>query len=169
MTGAAPFRILPLGKQDRSGFRSDSPPLDRYFHNQVGQDVRRRIAACRIALHVATGEIAGFYTLSAADIPVTDAPEALTKRLPRYPTIPAARLGRLAVDARYRGMGLGGALLFDAVLKAVRSGIGMHAMIVEAKDAGAEAFYRHHGFDAYGSAPGLLIAPLHVLEKASGW
>jgi len=162
------FRVVPLGKQDRSGFHSDSPPLDRYFHTQVSQDVRRRIAACHIALHTATEAIAGFYTLSAADIPVTDVPAALTRRLPRYPTIPAARLGRLAVDTRFRGMGLGGALLFDAVLKAVRSEVAMHAMIVEAKDASAEAFYRHHGFATYGSAPGLLIAPLHVLEKLAG-
>lgn len=63
-------------------------------------------------------------------------------------------------------MGLGGALLFDAVQRAGRSEVGMHAMIVEAKDAAAEAFYRHHGFAAYGSAPGLLIAPLHRLLKA---
>ena len=63
---------------------------------------------------------------------------------------------------------LGGALLFDAVLKAVRSEVAMHAMIVEAKDASVEAFYRHHGFATYGSAPGLLIAPLHVLEKLAG-
>lgn len=162
------FRVVPLGTEDRSGFRSESPPHDRYFHIQVGQDVRRRIAACYIALHTATDAIAGFYTLSAADIPVTDVPEAMTKRLPRYPTIPAVRLGRLAVDKRFRGLGLGGALLFDAVLKAVRSEVGMHAMIVEAKNPEAEAFYRHHGFATYGSAPGLLIAPLHVLEKLAG-
>ena len=160
------FHISPLGKEDRSGFQSDSEPLDRYFYNQVSQDIRRRIAACYIATHTMTGVIAGYYTLSAADILVTDVPETLTKRLPRYPTIPAARLGRLAVDKTFRGMGLGGALLFDAMQRAGRSEVAMHAMIVEAKDIHAEAFYRHHGFSTYGSAPGLLVAPLHQLLKA---
>lgn len=160
-----PFRITLLGKEERAGFQSDSAPLDRYFHTQVGQDIRRRISACYIATHITSGAVAGYYTLSAADIPVTDVPHDMTKRLPRYPTIPAARLGRLAVDKRFRGIGLGGALLFDAVQRAGRSEVAMHAMIVEAKDGAAEAFYRHHGFATYGSAPGLLIAPLQRLLK----
>ncbi|MCB9942980.1 MAG: GNAT family N-acetyltransferase [Geminicoccaceae bacterium] len=160
------FRISPLGKEDRSAFQSGSEPLDRYFRTQVGQDIRRRVTACYVATHSVTGAPAGYYTLSAADIPVMDVPEELVKRLPRYPAIPAVRLGRLAVDREFHGMGLGGALLFDAVQRAGRSEVGMHAMIVEAKDAAAEAFYRHHGFAAYGSAPGLLIAPLHRLLKA---
>ncbi len=160
------FRIAPLGALDRSGFQSGSEPLDRYFQTQVGQDIRRRVTACFVAVHTTTDTLAGYYTLSAADIPVTDAPADLTKRLPRYPTIPAARLGRLAIDHRFRRMGLGAALLFDAVQRAGRSEIAMHAMIVEAKDSDAEAFYRHHGFAVYGSAPGLLIAPLSRLLKA---
>lgn len=160
------FRLSALGKEDRTGFSSNSEPLDRYFHTQVGQDIRRRISACYIATHSTTGVIAGYYTLSAADILVTGAPQEMTQRLPRYPTIPAARLGRLAVDNRFRGMKLGAALVFDAVERAARSEVAMHAMIVDAKDEQAEAFYRHHGFSPYGSAPGRLIAPLHVLLKA---
>ncbi len=165
MTSPA-FRIALLGKEDRSAFQSGSAPLDRYFHTQVGQDIRRRVTACYIAIHIATERIAGYYTLSAADIPVTDVPADLTRRLPRYPTIPAARLGRLAIDGQFHRMGLGGALLFDAVQRAARSEVAMNAMIVEAKDASAEAFYRHHGFTLYGSAPELLIAPLKHLMQA---
>lgn len=155
-----PFRTDRLGKQDRAGFRSGVEPLDRYFHRQVGQDVRRRMAVCIVALDTGTEAIAGFYTLSAADIAIDAVPEDLTRRLPPYPTLPAARLGRLAVDKRYRGQGLGGALLHDAVLRAAGSELGIHAMVVDAKDEAAAAFYRHHGFEAYGSAPGTLIAPL---------
>lgn len=160
------YRVAVLGKEDRSAFHSGSTPLDRYFHVQATQDMRRRISMCYISVHTMTDTIAGFYTLSAADIPVTDAPEEMTKRLPRYPTIPAAHLGRLAVDENFRGMMLGGALLFDAVQRAGRSEVAMHAMVVDAKDCIAEAFYRHHGFATYGSAPGQLIAPLYALLKA---
>lgn len=160
------FGVSVLGKEDRSAFHSGSAALDRYFHVQATQDMRRRISMCYIAVHTMTDAIAGYYTLSAADILVTDAPEEMTKRLPRYPTIPAARLGRLAVDETFRGMKLGGGLLFDAVQRAGRSEVAMHAMVVDAKDRIAEAFYRHHGFATYGSAPGQLIAPLSVLLKA---
>lgn len=158
-----PFRILPLDGRDRSGFASASAPLTRYFHAQVTQDARRRIAACTIAEHRATGAIAGFYTLSAADIPVTDLPPEMAKRLPRYPTLPAARLGRLAVDSRFTGQKLGTALLVDAILRAAASEVAVFAMVVDAKDAQAEAFYRHHGFSTYASAPGKLMAPLSAL------
>jgi GNAT superfamily N-acetyltransferase len=161
-----PFRILPLDGRDRSGFACASDPLTQYFHAQVTQDLRRRIAACYIAWHDATGTIAGFYTLSAADIPLTELPADLTRRLPRYPTLPAARLGRLAVDRRFTGQKLGSALLADAVLRAAASDVAVFAMVVDAKDAQAEAFYRHHGFLTYASAPDRLLAPLsHLLPS----
>jgi predicted GNAT family N-acyltransferase len=159
----ASFRILQLDGRERSGFVCTSDPLTRYFHTQVTQDTRRRIAACYIAVHQATDTIAGFYTLSAADIPLTDLPAELTKRLPRYPTLPAARLGRLAVDRRFMGQKLGSILLADAVMRAAASEIAVFAMVVDAKDAQAEAFYRHHGFATYGSVPGRLLAPLSNL------
>ena len=73
-------------------------PLDRDFHTQVTQDVRRRSTACYVALEEQGMKIAGFYTLAAAGILLSDLPEPLRKKLPRYPTVPVARLGRLAVD-----------------------------------------------------------------------
>ncbi|HQU67308.1 MAG TPA: GNAT family N-acetyltransferase [Albidovulum sp.] len=157
------FRILPLDGRDRSGFDCASEALSRYFHAQVTQDVRRRIAASYIALHQAADTIAGFYTLSAADILLTELPAELTRRLPRYPTLPAARLGRLAIDHRFTGQKLGATLLADAILRAAGSEVAVFAMVVDAKDAQAEAFYRHHGFAAYSSAPGRLVAPLASL------
>lgn len=159
----APFRVLALDGRERSGFACASEPLTRYFHSQVTQDTRRRIAACYIALDQATDSIAGYYTLSAADLPLTDLPAELTKRLPRYPTLPAARLGRLAVDRRFTGQKLGSILLADAVMRAAASEVAVFAMIVDAKDAQAEAFYRHHGFATYASAAGRLLAPLSSL------
>jgi predicted GNAT family N-acyltransferase len=54
-------------------------------------------------------------------IPLADMPLELAKRFPRYPTVPVARLGRLAVDRAYRGRKLGGALIWDAVQRSLRS------------------------------------------------
>jgi predicted GNAT family N-acyltransferase len=66
------------------------------------------------------------------------------KRLPRYPSVPVARLCRLAVD-QDRGRKLGSALLWDAIQRSSRSEIAVFALVVDAKDDQAAAFYHHHG------------------------
>jgi hypothetical protein len=72
-------------------------------------------AASAAAREIGTGVVAGFYTLSASSVPLTDLPEAMRKTLPRYPSVPVAWIGRLAVDEPFKGMKLGAALLWDAV------------------------------------------------------
>lgn len=157
----APFPVEVLGPHhDRKTFSCGVPALDRYFREQVTQDVRRRATACYVAVETATGKIAGYYTLAASGVPLAEMPEALAKRLPRYPSVPVARLGRLAVDAVYRGRQLGAMLLWDAAMRATRSEVVVFALAVDAKDDQAEAFYRHHGFVAFGSLPRQLIYPL---------
>ena len=94
--------------------------LDRYFHRQAGQDVRRRATACFVAREIATSRIAGYYTLAAGGILLAYMPGPLAKRLPRYPSVPVARLGRLAVALDYHGQKLGGALLWDAIDRSAR-------------------------------------------------
>lgn len=113
-----------------------------------------------MAIEVNTSEIAGYYTLAAAGVPLEQLPEPLQKRFPRYRSVPVARLGRLAVDTAYRGRKLGAALLWDAIMRAVRSEVAVFALIVDAKDAQAEDFYRHHGFVHFGSLPRQLVLPL---------
>jgi ribosomal protein S18 acetylase RimI-like enzyme len=157
----APFPVETLGPHhDRKTFSSGVDALDRYFREQVTQDVRRRASACYVAVEAATGKIAGYYTLAASGVPLADMPAALVKRLPRYPSVPVARLGRLAVDAAYRGRQLGAMLLWDAAMRAARSEMAVFALVVDAKDDQAEAFYRHHDFVAFGSLPHQLIYPL---------
>ena len=71
-------------------------------------------------------------------------------------------MGRLAVDQAFKGQGLGGALLADALNRAARSEIASYALIVEAKDAVAAAFYRHHSFIALPNSPLTLFLPLAI-------
>lgn len=149
---------------DRDQFACGVEALDRYFHKQVTQDVRRRITACYVAVDTVDARVAGYYTLAAAGIPLADMPAKLAKRLPRYPLVPVARLGRLAVDQAYRGQKLGSALLWDAVQRSLRSELGVFALVVDAKDEGAEAFYLHHGFVPFGSQPRQLVLPLTKLN-----
>ena len=144
------FLIEPLGRHERKAFSCGVEPLDRYFREQATQDIRRRVTACFVAVGEASGMIAGYYTLSAGAVALTDLPVILAKRLPRYPSVPVARLGRLAVDQAYRGRKLGAALLWDAVLRASRSELMAYALLVDAKDEEAERFYLHHGFAPLG-------------------
>ncbi|MGA2588784.1 MAG: GNAT family N-acetyltransferase [Bryobacteraceae bacterium] len=155
------FNVEPLApSHDRTTFTCGVDALDRYFQHQVGQDVRRRATACFVAREIATDRNAGFYTLAAGGVLLAEMPAPLAKRLPRYPSVPVARLGRLAVDLAYHGLRLGGALLWDAVDRATRSEIAIYALVVDAKDEQTENFYRHHGFVALGNTARHLILPL---------
>jgi predicted GNAT family N-acyltransferase len=164
----APFRVVPFdASYDRTIFASGSEPLDRYFLEQVTQDIRRRIAACFVALNEQS-RIAGYYTLASSSILLSDLPAASAKKLPRYPTVPAVRMGRLAVDQSFRNKGLGGALLADALNQAARSEIAAYAMMVDAKDETAAAFYRHHGFITQSDSPLAMFLPLatvHLIQR----
>jgi ribosomal protein S18 acetylase RimI-like enzyme len=163
MSGA-PFRLAPLdAAHDRAAFNSDSAPLNRYLREQVTQDVRRRVAACFVAL--ADGQrIAGYYTLASASLLLADLPASTSKKLPRYPTVPAVRMGRLAIDQAFKGQGLGGALLADALDRAARAEIAAYALMVDAKDESAADFYRHHGFIALPDSPRTLFLPLATVQ-----
>lgn len=100
----APFRLETLDDHhDRSAFASGEERLDLYFQTRVTQDIRRRIANCFVAAEAETHRVAAFYTIASASIPMPDLPSEITKRLPRYPTMPAVRIGRLAVDRTYQG------------------------------------------------------------------
>jgi ribosomal protein S18 acetylase RimI-like enzyme len=165
MSGAR-FAVAPLdAAHDRVAFCSESEPLNRYLREQVTQDMRRRVAACFVAL-VDGQRIAGYYTLASASLLLTELPANTGKKLPRYPTVPAVRMGRLAVDQTFKGQGLGGALLADALARAARSEIAAFALIVDAKDEPAAAFYRHHGFTALPDSPRTLFLPLATVLRS---
>ena len=97
---------------------------------------------------------------------LTDLPADLAKKLPRYPSLPTVRMGRLAVDQNFQGQGLGGALLGDALHRSIRSEIMAYAMVVDAKDDVAAHFYKHQGFISLPNAPQTLFLPLATAQKS---
>ena len=104
-----------------------------------------------MAREVGTGVVAGFYALSASSVPLTGLPEAMHKTLPRYPSVPVARIGRLAVDERFKGMKLGAALLWDAIERAARSEVTVYAVAVDAKDEAAEDTITSNKYSCWGT------------------
>jgi GNAT superfamily N-acetyltransferase len=166
---SAQLLIGPLeAHHDRNDFKSGSEPLDRYIHSQAGQDVRRNIAKCFVAAREGTATVIGFYTLSAASVSVVDLPVEVTKRLPRYPTLPAALIGRFAVDQSTQGQGVGRVLLFDAVRRARRSDLAAFLVLVEAKDQRAVSFYERFHFRAFVARPRSLFLPVSQFSDLSG-
>ncbi len=164
----APYCVAPLtDAHDRGAFTSGSELLDRYFHTQVTHDIRRRVTACYVAL-TEEQRVAGYYTLAAASVLLTDLSPEIQKKLPRYPSVPTVLMGRLAVDRAFRGQGLGGALLADALHRGAHTGIGAYALLVDAKDEKAVEIYRHHGFIALPNSPQRLFLPLAVVRGQKG-
>jgi ribosomal protein S18 acetylase RimI-like enzyme len=165
----SPFAIERLSDGlDHSDFDCGSAALDRYLKTQASQDIRRHVASCFVAVERNTRAIAGYYTLAAAQIDLVDIPAEIAKRLPRYPRIPAALIGRLAVDRRYQGRRLGRALVVDAVQRTLRSDTAAFAVIVEAKDAAAIAFYRRLQFQPIAGNPNSLFLPVAFFAKLGG-
>lgn len=93
--------------------------------------------------------VVGYYTLSAHNVRRDELPEAVIKdlKLPKYPGIPTTLMGRLAVDQRYQGQGVGEILLFDGLDRSYinASQVGSFAVVVDAKE-NAVQFYRRYGF-----------------------
>jgi ribosomal protein S18 acetylase RimI-like enzyme len=167
--GGSSFVIEPLrADHDRSTFNSDVEALDRYFASQVTQDIRRRICACFVAGERGKATVIGYYTIAASSLPLMDIEPATAKKLPRYPLVPAVRIGRLAVATSYRGQGIGAGLLVDGIARALRAEIAAFAIVVDAKDDAAVAFYKHHGFVPFASAPMTLYLPVAEAARQLG-
>ena len=160
------FRIEALSSlHDRAGFSSGVEPLDRYLRELATQDIKRRVSNCFVA-HDDDDGIAGYYTFAATSLPLTELSPEETKRLPRYALLPAGLIGRLAVDQRFQGRRLGGALIMDAAARAARGDPAIFALIVDAKDDGAVAFYEHLQFRRFLSKPMTLFLPLAIALQA---
>jgi ribosomal protein S18 acetylase RimI-like enzyme len=152
---------------DRRNFSCGVAALDRYLRELASQDIKRRISNCFVAT-TESRNVAAYYTFAATGLPLTDLPVELSKRLPRYELAPAALIGRLAVDRNFQRRRLGGALLIDAAMRAARADPAIFALLVDAKDDSAAAFYERHGFRRFSSRPTTLFLPLATALAALG-
>jgi predicted GNAT family N-acyltransferase len=163
----ATFRFEPLAPaHDRAAFSCGVERLDTYLHKQAGQDVKRRVAAAFV-LTPDGKTIAGYYTLSQYSVELEAVPPEIARRLPKYPLVPATLVGRLAVSTAFRGGRLGELLLMDALSRCLTlsTQIASAAVIVDAKDEGAAAFYKKYGFIELPQVPKRLLLPMATVAK----
>jgi ribosomal protein S18 acetylase RimI-like enzyme len=163
---AATFRFEVLGgRHDRQSFACGEEALDRYFRHQATEDVRRRVTNCFVIVDVASGSVAGYYTLSASGISLKDLPPDDAKKVPRYPEVPVVRIGRLAVDRGFQGRGIGGLMLMNAVDRTMQDAAAAFALLVDAKNDGAVAFYERFGFRPLTAEPRTMYLPFATARK----
>lgn len=164
------YRFEPLTKlHDRAGFRCSSAPLTAYLQQIARKDAERHVAAAFVMVDdAAPAVVIGYYTLSAFAVDVTELPEAMRKKLPRYPRLPATLLGRLARDERFPGTG--SLLLMNALARAHQKSleIASLAVVADAKDEAAAAFYRKFGFIQLGSDPNRVFLPMGTIAQLVG-
>lgn len=168
---AGAFRIQVLSKvHDRSTFSCGSESLDRYLREQARQDAEKGVAAPFMLTLESSSRVMGFYTLSASLISVNDIPVPLAKKLPRYPQLPVTLLGRLASDQTMKGQGMGEFLLMDALRRSLEASVNIAAMavVVDAKDDAAKAFYEHFSFLPLVDQPRRLYLPMKTVSGLFG-
>ena len=102
----------------------------------------------------------------AASLEKDEFPAEMAQRLPHCP-VPAAVIGRLAIDRGHQGCGIGDILLLDAIRRVVRASdaIGVYAVVVDARNDHAAAFYERYGFRSFPSTSQRLFLPLRTFEK----
>lgn len=130
---------------DRKDFDCGETLLNDFLQRFARQQGDKDFSRTYVATQAEQSRILGFYAISSASIDFANWPAAM--RLPRYP-VPVVRIGRLAVDTRSQGQGVGLALLQHAMSLAVTTAekIGLYAVVVDAKHEAAEAFYEKYGF-----------------------
>lgn len=160
-------RIEPLAKaHNRRSFSCGVAALDRYLQQQASQVAKRKVATAFVAVEEDGKTVLGYYTLSMAALPLGDLPEDVARKLPLYPSVPAVRLGRLAVAKGVQGQGLGAHLLMDAMNRALGNEIAGAVFLVDAKDEAARRFYLSFGFQSFMDNPKHLFLPRQTIEKA---
>ncbi len=151
---------------DRTRFFCGIEALDRYLRQQSSQDARKFAAVTFVLLDKDRTEVLGYYTLSAISVLLTDLPTTFVKKLPRYPLVPAILIGRLAVDKEQRGKHYGKLLLIDALQRCLKMDqIGWVAVVVDAKDETAVAFYERYRFIRFSETSLRLFLPRETIQS----
>lgn len=154
--------LLKPKRHDREGFDCGEAVLNTYLRQQAAQHHRDGLSTTHVLIEESRAtSILGFYSLSAAQLLLTELQEADRRRLPRYP-VPAIRMGRLAVSVNEQGRGYGDYLLASAVARclSLRAELGVRVLLVDALHDKAARFYRAYGFREASEGSRTLYLPL---------
>ncbi|MDN5881268.1 MAG: GNAT family N-acetyltransferase [Nitrosospira sp.] len=156
--------ILPLaGSHDRQRFNCGRQELNGWLRQVARQHQDKSLSKTFVAVREEEpARICGYYALTLTELESRHLPPGKRKNLPRR--VPGVRLGRLAVDQRFQGKGLGELLLVNALSRAQRiydeaGGIGL---FVDAVDEQVAGYYKRFGFMTAPDNPLLLFFPVGI-------
>jgi GNAT superfamily N-acetyltransferase len=128
-------------------FDCGEPALNEWLRSRALKNETTGASRTFVTVEAESGNVAGYYCLSAGSLALEDAPSRVKRNMPS--PIPIILIGRLAVDERFTGRGLGASLLQHALLKGIEASriVGARAFVVDALNDDAESFYRRFGFE----------------------
>jgi len=152
----------------REGFDCGKPSLNDFLRGLVSQYEKRNLGRTYVALREREERVLGYYTLASGAVAAESLPAKQAKKLPRH-AVPVVLLARLAVDRSVQGKGLGAFLLRDALTRSLdlSEKLGIHAVVVDALDAEAKAFYQRFGFLPLTDDEMRLFLPLGTIGSAA--
>ena len=153
---------------NRKSFDCGEQALNEYLVKFARQNHESGGAKTFVAVSSeSSSQVLGYYSVCPASLDYAQTPEIVKQGLGRY-DVPVFRLGRLAVDKKMHGKGLGGQLLIAAGVRCLRvaSQVGGVAMLIDAKNEAVANWYASYGAVALNDAPLSLILPFSVLENS---
>ncbi|QND62333.1 GNAT family N-acetyltransferase [Mesorhizobium huakuii] len=163
------WQEVPISKQhDRAAFNCGDADLNTYLQRFARQNHESGGAKTFVAVTAEdSSHILGFYSLSPASMDYARTPTVARRGLGRN-NAPVYRLGRLAVDRKIQGRGLGGGLLLAAGRRciAVAQEVGGVALLIDAKGDQAARWYEGYGAVRLDDAPLYLVLPFAAIAKA---
>jgi GNAT superfamily N-acetyltransferase len=156
--------ILEVTPESYKYFSCERIELDEYLKRYAKGNHKKGLGKTFVLME--NGAVIGFYTISMGSIEFSSVPVDKKAGLPKYP-IPIAKIGRLAVDERSKGSGIGKFLLIDAFHRIYEASqlVAAFAIVVDAKDEKAKAFYKHFGFTECKDSDFCLFLPMETIQK----
>jgi GNAT superfamily N-acetyltransferase len=161
-------------RHDRRSFDCGDQDLNVYLSRYARQN--HEGGGARTFVAVDAGEerrVLGYYSISPASVRSDRVPPEFAQGRGGYP-LPVYLVARLAVDLSVQGQGLGRRLLFDAGARAITVAreVGGSALLIDAKNQRAAAWYMRFGASPLLDEPLSLLLPLTVvavaLERSGG-
>lgn len=151
---------------DRTNFECGQPLLDEWLKDRASQFDRRDLSRTFVATRPELVAVLGYYAISTHRVVYEVLPTAEAKGLPRL-AVPVLLIGKLAVDRRVQGQGLGALLLVDALRRALQISeqVGIRAVEVDAIDDAARKFYMKFGFRSLLDDPRHLFLTISEIRK----
>lgn len=161
----------PIGADHKlDGFESGKPPLDEWLRSHAldNEDKASRTYVVTARAGEDAGHVIAYYTLAFGSVVRTEVPKKIRQGLPN--PVPVMVLGRLAVNRRHAGQGLGPSLLREAMQRTVQASeiAGLRALIVHAIDDDAVGFYAKYGFQVFPAGSRTMFLPIETLRQAIG-